>query len=198
MLQKSSKAPGRKVAFHCNMDGGLSWKGKAKVFCFQLDDYDEPVVTRYMSVVQFWTLRSDILKRVGKKYGKDDENQFEFVNSSGDIIDKDEVDQTPQVDVEDETLSASDIFERVNELSSEEIECCICMERKSDVSLVCAHCFCKHCIDSWQQRNQKSCPMCRQVISEEDEFWEMTGIPDKEEMHNYVMEFASGIPSLPS
>ena len=67
---------------------------------FQLDDYDEPVVTRYMSVVQFWTLRSDILKRVGKKYGKDDENQFEFVNSSGDIIDKDEVDQTPQVDVE--------------------------------------------------------------------------------------------------
>ena len=45
---------------------------------------------------------------------------------------------------------------------------------------------------------QRSCPMCRQEISEEDEFWEMTGIPDKEEMHKYVMEFASGIPSLPS
>ena len=38
---------------------------------------------------------------------------------------------------------------RVDALSSEEVECCICMDHKSDVSLPCAHCYCKECIDSW-------------------------------------------------
>ena len=49
-----------------------------------------------------------------------------------------------------------------------------------------------------QQHEQRTCPMCREAISEGDEYWELTDVPDKEEMHSYVVSLASGIPSLPS
>lgn len=47
-----------------------------------------------------------------------------------------------------------------------------------------------------QQNEQKTCPMCRQAFSDQDEYWEMTDLPDKDEMHKYVVSLASGIPSV--
>ena len=49
------------------------------------------MITRYMNIVQFWTLRNDILKRVGKKYGQDQEHEFQFVDSAGNVVASEEV-----------------------------------------------------------------------------------------------------------
>ena len=53
-----------------------------------------------MNILQFWTLRSDILKRVGKKYGKDEETEFEFIDSSGNVVDSEEINTQHQADMQ--------------------------------------------------------------------------------------------------
>ena len=53
-------------------------------------------------------------------------------------------------------------------------------------------------ISNRKQHDQKTCPSCRQTIADGDEYWEITDVPDKQEMHDYVVSLASGIPSLSS
>lgn len=42
------------------------------------------------------TLRKDILQQVGKKYGKEDENEFQLVHVDGENIDIEQVQETPE------------------------------------------------------------------------------------------------------
>ena len=53
-------------------------------------------------------------------------------------------------------------------LSSEELNCCICMEEQEDqrvCQLNCQHTFCIDCIDKHLERNY-TCPLCRERISQ--------------------------------
>ncbi|KAL6064612.1 RING-H2 finger protein ATL63 [Balamuthia mandrillaris] len=57
----------------------------------------------------------------------------------------------------------------------EEEECVICMERRAEVALSCAHAFCGACIEEWKRRST-TCPMCRENISQQtDDMWVLTG-----------------------
>ena len=40
------------------------------------------------------------MKRVGKRYGKEEENQFEFVYFSGNVVDSEEINTAEQTDVQ--------------------------------------------------------------------------------------------------
>ncbi len=46
-------------------------------------------------------------------------------------------------------------------------ECCVCLERDSQIMLPCLHAFCERCIREWADRNEKcaECPVCRAPIA---------------------------------
>ncbi|XP_065070576.1 RING finger protein 141-like [Rhopilema esculentum] len=194
MLEKSS---GEKVLFHSKVPDRLDWKKSIRILCIQVDQYNsDPVVTRFMNIIQFWTLRSEIIRQFGGKSICDEENNFQFVDNEGELINPNEEPNIVQSDHEVTGLSSAQILERANELSMEDVECCICMDNKSDVSLACAHSFCKECIDTWARPRtgeQRTCPQCRAVIKAEDEYWVMADVPDREEMRDYIASLASGL-----
>ncbi len=47
-----------------------------------------------------------------------------------------------------------------------ERECCVCLERNSEMLLPCLHAFCEQCIVAWAEKNDKcaDCPVCRTPI----------------------------------
>lgn len=61
-------------------------------------------------------------------------------------------------------------------------ECIICMERKSDVLLSCAHSFCCPCIEQWKVQNS-SCPVCQEAI---DDDWVLSETPNADEINEAI------------
>lgn len=55
----------------------------------------------------------------------------------------------------DSPVTASALYRNLEEItdngrsSENQMECCICLERQSDMSLPCAHNYCEICIDKW-------------------------------------------------
>ncbi|XP_064482360.1 RING finger protein 141-like [Ornithodoros turicata] len=60
-------------------------------------------------------------------------------------------------------------------------ECCVCMERKPQVTLPCTHSYCLFCIEQWNVSNT-TCPLCREEFNTTDETWVMSEAPASEEV----------------
>ncbi|XP_059482618.1 RING finger protein 141-like [Neocloeon triangulifer] len=61
-------------------------------------------------------------------------------------------------------------------------ECCICLERKPEVILPCAHSYCLPCIEQWNV-NHKTCPICREKLESTDDSWVISEAPDSDEVN---------------
>lgn len=61
-------------------------------------------------------------------------------------------------------------------------ECIICMERKSDLVLSCAHSFCCPCIEQWKVQNSH-CPICEEAI---DDDWVLSESPNADEINEQI------------
>ncbi|GFU08987.1 RING finger protein 141 [Trichonephila clavipes] len=68
----------------------------------------------------------------------------------------------------------------MNETDAE--ECIICMERKPEVTLPCAHAYCLFCIEQWNVSN-KTCPVCRAAMENTDDSWVTPEIPETSEVN---------------
>ena len=72
-------------------------------------------------------------------------------------------------------------------------ECCICLERKPDVILPCAHSYCLPCIEQWNV-DHKTCPVCRDIVTNTDDSWVISDVPDSleivTEIQKSLMELA--------
>ncbi|XP_053696427.1 RING finger protein 141-like [Sabethes cyaneus] len=64
-------------------------------------------------------------------------------------------------------------------------ECCICLERKPEVSLPCAHSYCTPCIEQWNI-HQKRCPICDEELTSTDETWVLSEMPEAEEISEEI------------
>lgn len=64
-------------------------------------------------------------------------------------------------------------------------ECCICLDRKADVLLPCAHLYCYPCIEQWNYTN-KTCPVCQEILTSTDETWVLSEIPEVEEVSEEI------------
>ncbi|XP_065082357.1 RING finger protein 141-like [Ochlerotatus camptorhynchus] len=64
-------------------------------------------------------------------------------------------------------------------------ECCICLERKPEVSLPCAHSYCTPCIEQWNI-HQKKCPICDEELASTDETWVLSEMPEAEEISEEI------------
>ena len=69
----------------------------------------------------------------------------------------------------------------------------MCLERKPDVILPCAHSYCLPCIEQWNV-NHKTCPVCRETVQSTDDGWVISDGPDSldiaTEIQKSLMELA--------
>ena len=89
-------------------------------------------------------------------------------------------------------FSASKFLDDALEGTSLE-ECCVCLERKPDVILPCAHSYCLPCIEQWNV-NHKTCPVCRETVQSTDDGWVISDGPNSldiaTEIQKTLMELA--------
>ncbi|XP_050099400.1 LON peptidase N-terminal domain and RING finger protein 3-like [Anopheles aquasalis] len=67
----------------------------------------------------------------------------------------------------------------------EQNECCICLERKPEVSLPCAHSYCMPCIEQWNI-HQKTCPICDEELATTDDTWVLSEMPEADEVSEEI------------
>ena len=69
------------------------------------------------------------------------------------------------------------LSEALGEEASSLEECCVCLERRPDLILPCAHAYCVQCIEQWNV-NHKTCPVCRETVDCTEEGWVISDGPD--------------------
>ncbi|XP_055681097.1 RING finger protein 141-like [Lutzomyia longipalpis] len=80
---------------------------------------------------------------------------------------------------------ASSGGESANASSTDVTECCICLDRKPEVLLPCAHTYCCPCIEQWNVNN-KFCPICQEELSSTDDTWVLSEIPPSQEVSEQI------------
>ncbi|KAL9955559.1 hypothetical protein ACROYT_G036897 [Oculina patagonica] len=166
------------------------WKATTRIICYKVNSYSGNVESeRVMDLRQFCKLYRDITKQLRHTQSITDED-WEKVDCDGETC----VSCPVKLEEVRESLCASMIFTRVDEVAAEDSpkdECCICMDRKAEVILACVHSFCKHCIDRWSDVNN-TCPICRDEIHGNKDYWEMPEAPSKGEIGQFVLGLAEG------
>ncbi|CAL1298068.1 unnamed protein product [Larinioides sclopetarius] len=71
-------------------------------------------------------------------------------------------------------------------------ECIICMERKPEVTLPCAHAYCLFCIEQWNVSN-KTCPVCRAAMENTDDSWVTPEIPETSEVNEEIKKAVNAL-----
>ncbi|CEG47506.1 e3 ubiquitin-protein ligase rnf8-like isoform x1 [Plasmopara halstedii] len=79
------------------------------------------------------------------------------------------------------------------ETEFDETECQICMDKKKQVVLPCAHSFCLNCFQHWSTQSE-TCPICRTVFncSEGDELWHLAS-NEVEDLGSYATDLVARI-----
>jgi hypothetical protein len=100
-------------------------------------------------------------------------------------------------------LSTSVLLDDMDDscVGSSVVECCICLERRPEVILPCAHSYCLPCIEQWYETcrvqnttdvcnmiyfrnvNNKTCPICREKLESTDDSWVISEAPGSEEVN---------------
>lgn len=169
---------------------GYLWKATTRIICYKVNSSNSNVESqRVMDLRQFCKLYRDITKQLRHTHSHDDED-WERVDYIGETW------ETCPVRLEEvrESLCASMIITRVDAVAaenSESEECCICMDQKAEVILACVHSFCEACIGKWSDVNN-TCPICRDEIHGNKDYWEMPKPPSKTEIGNFVLGMAEG------
>uniref|UniRef100_A0A182W4A3 RING finger protein 141 n=1 Tax=Anopheles minimus TaxID=112268 RepID=A0A182W4A3_9DIPT len=89
-----------------------------------------------------------------------------------------------------ECTTASILMDQVNSITAidpegDHNECCICLERKPEVSLPCAHSYCMPCIEQWNI-HQKTCPICDEALASTDDTWVLSEMPEADEVSEEI------------
>lgn len=90
-------------------------------------------------------------------------------------------------------------------------ECVICLERRPDVILPCAHAYCLPCIEQWWEYANpseectsnhvvlsmtvvdKTCPVCRESLKSTDDTWVLSEVPDDDQVNEEIRRALIGL-----
>ncbi|KAK7084995.1 hypothetical protein SK128_004632 [Halocaridina rubra] len=90
-------------------------------------------------------------------------------------------------------------------------ECVICLERRPDVILPCAHAYCLPCIEQWWEYSNpseectsnhvmlsmtvvdKTCPVCRESLKSTDDTWVLSEVPDDSQVNEEIRRALIGL-----
>ncbi|XP_029523371.1 RING finger protein 141-like [Oncorhynchus nerka] len=161
-------------------DASALWKVAVRIVCTKINKENGMVeASRIMNLYQFIQLYRDITSQAAEVLSAEGARLLSGNLPSGD------------------SCQASVWMSRVKQLTDEE-ECCICMDGKSDLILPCAHSFCQKCIDKWSGQS-RNCPICRLLVTAANESWVMPDAPTEEDVAAYILNLAdeAGHPHRP-
>ncbi|XP_035645883.1 RING finger protein 141-like [Oncorhynchus keta] len=161
-------------------DASALWKVAVRIVCTKINKENGMVeASRIMNLYQFIQLYRDITGQAAEVLSAEGARLPSGNLPSGD------------------SCQASMWMGRVKQLTDEE-ECCICMDGKSDLILPCAHSFCQKCIDKWSGQS-RNCPICRLQVTAANESWVMPDAPTEEDVAAYILNLAdeAGHPHRP-
>ncbi|XP_055301299.1 RING finger protein 141-like [Sitodiplosis mosellana] len=81
------------------------------------------------------------------------------------------------------------LLDNVAEVSPDEesaFECCICLDRKTDLILPCEHVFCSTCIEKWNENHDK-CPLCQTKLNGINDSWVLSELPKTNEVNEEIL-----------
>lgn len=154
-------------------DDTLLWKGTVRIRCQKINISTMKVESsRLLNLREYVLLYKEITEQIGN------------------------MNVNEETDEDVGSCSASLLFDEVEQIGlvsdKEDEECCICMERKSEIILPCMHCFCEICIDSWNI-SHRTCPVCRANVQGSDDTWVLTEKPDSTEYDTQVKGYLIGL-----
>lgn len=159
-------------------DETILWKGTVRIGCVLVDTQTGKLKShRVINLKQFLKVHKALTAYIGVRSSNDIESAIEAAIEGEETI---------------ATLSPSIILEGINVESCNPMECCICMERDSEVTLPCTHSYCLVCIEQWNVSN-KTCPICREKLENTDDSWVMSEIPDSEIVSAELLQTLMGM-----
>lgn len=138
---------------------GYLWRAVIRIKCLKINRQDGKLEScRLLNLHQFIRLNNEIMNQIDvAKSGTPEFNSTNLMDASVLI---DHIDQIVAENATDE-CSGTD-------------ECCICMDRKAQILLPCAHNYCEQCIDAWGATSHL-CPLCRQKMETTDSSYRKWG-----------------------
>jgi len=169
------------------------WKGTVRVACVKVeassravDSYRLLTLKQFLAVFKSLQTQTQAIKALSPD-SSEAESAVDAAGGAGAASDSSPRKPRPLL------ISASMFLDDALEGTSLE-ECCVCLERKPDVILPCAHSYCLPCIEQWNV-NHKTCPVCRETVQSTDDGWVISDGPDSidiaTEIQKSLMELAS-------
>jgi len=184
-------------------DSTALWKGTVRVACVKVDADSKAVESyRLLTLKQFLAVFKSLQTQTAAIKSEDSHSTPDSSEASSPIEEHDKEQCTGKNEINIGSLkphpltvakfSASKFLDEALEGTSLE-ECCVCLERKPDVILPCAHSYCLPCIEQWNV-NHKTCPVCRETVQSTDDGWVISDGPDSiditTEIQKSLMELA--------
>ncbi|PNF28531.1 hypothetical protein B7P43_G14334 [Cryptotermes secundus] len=186
---------GRRLVFAVKKgtDSSLLWKGTVRIACVKVDPITKKIDTyRLLNLSEFLrvfrTLQCQLAAAQQSSHLENTSN-----SSSSEVSASSSTgDSSLPVTMDKKLLTASMLLEEVDSSTGccsgagERLnECCICLERKPDVMLPCAHSYCMPCIEQWNVNN-KTCPICRETLDSTDDTWVISEVPGSHEISEEI------------
>jgi len=169
------------------------WKGTVRIACVKVDSSTSNVDSyRLLTLKQFLAVFRSLQAQAGAlhKKGEPEAEEETEGQEQGALQDIPTLKKEAQTDVK---FSASMFMNDALDNAASLEECCVCLERKPDVILPCAHSYCLPCIEQWNV-NHKTCPVCRDTLESTEDGWVISEGPDsidiETEIQKALMELA--------
>jgi len=176
-------------------DSTALWKGTVRVACVKVDAESKDVDSyRLLTLKQFLAVFKSLQTQTAAIKTEDHSPSTPDSSDPSSPSEEDQLAKPGASQVKPHPLkfSASKFLDEALACTSLE-ECCVCLERKPDVILPCAHSYCLPCIEQWNV-NHKTCPVCRETVQSTDDGWVISDGPDSldiaTEIQKSLMELA--------
>ncbi|CAD7089793.1 unnamed protein product [Hermetia illucens] len=165
-------------------DTSVLWKATVKIACVKVDPVSRQIDSyKFLNLKQFLCVFKTFKAHLDNLVSSEEHRERHY--SSG-----------PQCLGD---ISASVLMNQATDSSSissdgsscstpqEFTECSICLDRKTEVLLPCAHTFCVPCIEQWNVNN-KTCPICCEELATTDDTWVMAEAPGANEISDKICD----------
>jgi hypothetical protein len=177
-------------------DSSSFWKGTVKVACCKVDAETKSAdslrllnLKEFLSVHKSIQAQSSILLSEQGVLGKQDPENPANPSEEGSVP----ATSSAEFKLRHKPFSHSMILDEALHEGISLEECCVCLERKPDTILPCAHSYCTRCIQQWNV-NHKTCPVCRESLDSTADGWVVSDCPDMldiaTEIQKSLMEIA--------